>query len=102
MRPRTAGGNTGCAGLAIGTGWSSNSKMRSDDDMADCMTAYLVEKSRIGTKKRCMYSMKDTNVPKARAPAMISPPPYQMMTPSVIELTASTIENKVASKMLAV
>ena len=75
MRPRTAAGRTGRAGLAIGTGWSSNSKMRSDDDMADCMTAYLVEKSRIGTKKRCMYSMKATSVPKARAPAITAAVP---------------------------
>jgi hypothetical protein len=45
--------------------------MRSADDIADCITAYLVEKSRSGTKKRCMYSMNATSVPNANAPATI-------------------------------
>ena len=38
--PRRA--RAAASGLAIGTGWSSSSKMRSADAIADCMTAYLV------------------------------------------------------------
>ena len=67
-------------GCAIAGGVSSSSKTRSADDMADCITAYFVEKSRIGTKNFCMYSMKATSVPNASAPARIWPPPYQTMS----------------------
>ena len=76
---------------------SSSSKTRSADAIADCMTAYLVEKSRIGMKKRCMYSMNATSVPKAIAPARMWPDAYQTMSATEMLASASTIENSAAS-----
>ena len=61
-------GACAAAGDAIAGAVSSSWKTRSADAIADCMTAYLVLNSRIGMKKRWMYSMKATSVPNAIAP----------------------------------
>jgi hypothetical protein len=57
----------------------------------------LVEKSRIGMKNFWMYSMNATSVPNAITPFTIWPEPYQTTSAIAIELTASMIENSVAS-----
>jgi hypothetical protein len=86
---------------------SSSSNTRSQAVIADCMTAYLVEKSRIGMKNLFMYSMKATSVPKPIAPETVADAesgsstikwaPYQRMSAIVMLLMPSTIEKSAAS-----
>ena len=42
--------------------------MRSADTMAACITVYLAPRSRIGRKKRLVYSRKATRPPNVSAP----------------------------------
>jgi hypothetical protein len=76
---------------------SSSWKTRSAEAIADCMTAYLVENSRIGMKKRWMYSRKATSVPNAITPARMSPAAYHTMIAPEMLASASTIEKSAAS-----
>src|SRR5690349_1005311 len=107
MVPVRGGAGTGLAGVVSTGSSSSRPKTFSQAAMADCSTAYFVEKSRTGTKKRLMYSMNATSVPKPTAPATDdvaetgSPTtrcaPYQRIAAVEIALTHSTIENSDAS-----
>ena len=58
--------------------------------MAPCMVEYLEERSRMGPKNFSLYCMKATKAPKERCPRTISPPPYQMMSPTATEERVST------------
>jgi hypothetical protein len=80
----------------MSTGVSRSWNTRSAAVIADWRTAYFCEKSRIGMKNFCTYSMNATSVPKAIAPRRISPELAQTTRPIEIELTASTIENSAA------
>ena len=58
--------------------------------MAPCMTEYFEERSRMGPKNFSLYWMKATRAPKLSEPRTISPPPYQMMSPTATEERVST------------
>ena len=65
--------------------------MRSAETMAACMTVYLAPRSRIGRKKRPVYSRKATSPPKVSAPVTTCPPPYQSSRATAAEPRASTV-----------
>src|SRR6185369_6946378 len=64
------------------------------------MTEYLADKSRIGEKNFSMYWMKATSTPKVSAPFIISPPPYQMISATAIDDSASTRAYRDASQKM--
>ena len=78
-------------------GVSSRPKTRSDETMAACITVYLAPRSRMGRKKRLVYSMNATRPPKVSAPARTSPPPYQRSSATAAEPMASTAAYRDAS-----
>ena len=65
--------------------------MRSDATTAACITAYLAPRSRMGRKKRCVYSRNATSPPKVSTPCTTSPPPYQSSRATADEPMASTV-----------
>ena len=64
--------------------------MRSAETVADCITVYFADASRMGRKKRWTYSMNATSTPKVRLPATISTPPHQRRAATATAPTSST------------
>ena len=77
---------------------SSRPKTRSAETMADCITEYFAPRSRMGRKKRPVYSMNATSPPNVRAPARICPPPYQRSRARATDPMTSTAAYRDASK----
>ena len=77
-------------GFRMAGSTSSSPKIRSEEAMAACMTAYFAPRSRMGRKNRFVYSMNATSPPKVSIPRQIWPPPYQRSSATAAEPMAST------------
>ena len=71
-------------------GWSRRVNTRSALAIADCITVYLDDRSRMGMKNLSMYSMKATRVPKVISPWTMRPPAYQTIPATASEPIIST------------